>query len=107
MIRTFFNARVGKNGAQIINGPNGPFLSVDVATDFFSGGSNHPMWVRLKSSKPNLIKLSPFLKKGKLIEISGVLSYPECWLDNSNTIHSMHIIIPDSITFINHTPQKP
>lgn len=100
MIRTFFHARVGKDNAKVHNGKNGVFLSVDVATDIYTGGRDVPMWVRLKTNKPNLVNLAQFLKKGKLIEVTGVLTFPETWTDKNGNIKSIIIIIADSIELL-------
>lgn len=100
MIRTFFNARVGKDGAKIHNGKNGQFMTVDIATDIYSQGKNIPMWIRLKTNKPNLTKLAQYLTKGKRIEVTGVLTFPEKWTDKEDNIRTVTVIIPDSIDFI-------
>ena len=38
MMYIHFIGRIGKDGAKVINGSNGQFLSVDMATDIYTKG---------------------------------------------------------------------
>lgn len=37
-MNSHFIGRIGKDGAKVIEGKNGKFLSMDVATDYYSRG---------------------------------------------------------------------
>lgn len=100
MLYTHFIGRIGKNGAKVIDGKNGSFISMDVATDTYAKGENKTMWIRVRSSKPNHIKLSKWLTKGRLILVQGTQLEDSRWSDQDGTIHSQHVIIADSIDFI-------
>lgn len=73
MLNSHFVGRIGKDGAQIIKSKNGSkFLSMDVATDYYSKGENKTMWIRVRTNIERYIeKLSPYLKKGTLITVEG------------------------------------
>lgn len=106
MIRAFFIGRVGKDGAKVIEGANGNFMSVDVATDIYSKGQNKPMWIRLRSSRPNHIKLAQYLTKGKLIEVLGSQVEPNVWIDKDGNPRSQVVIVVDNINFISTGQRK-
>lgn len=40
MLYSHFVGRIGKDGAKVINGKWGDFMSMDVTTDFYSKGEN-------------------------------------------------------------------
>ena len=107
MIECSFNGRLGSEGAKVIKGKKGDFMSMDMATDIFGGGENKALWVRVKSSKPQHLKLAEYLTKGRLLKIVGVISRsPECWKDKEGTPRAMHVIYADKIEFINSGKNK-
>ena len=72
MINSYFIGRIGKDGAKVIEGKNGNFMTMDVATDIYSQGENKAMWVRVRSNMPaHMGKLVQHLTKGKMIEVAG------------------------------------
>ena len=106
MLYSNFVGRIGKNGAKIVNGKAGNFLSMDVATDIYSKGENRTMWIRVRSSKPNHIKLSEYLTKGRLVLVQGAQVEDSVWTGKDGLTHSQHVIIADSIDFIRTGKKK-
>ena len=107
MIDCSFNGRIGKDGARVINGQKGDFLSMDMATDIFAGGENRAMWVRVKSSSPNIIKMAEWFKKGRLIKVVGeIRREPEAWDGKDGKPHAMLVITATKIEFVNSGRKK-
>ena len=100
MLYSNFVGRIGKNGAKVIPGPKGKFVSMDVATDFYSKGENKTMWIRVRSNKENHVKLAEYLTKGKMILIQGQQLEDSTWIGKDGEAHSQHVIIADSIDFV-------
>ena len=92
--------RIGKD-AQVIEGKNGKFLSMDIAVDDFNKGENITTWVRIRSSKNNHIKLAKYLTKGRIILVEGTLAQPQIWTDKSNVQRVQLSITADSVQFVN------
>lgn len=92
--------RIGKD-AQVIEGKNGKFLSMDVAVDDFNKGENITTWVRIRSSKNNHIKLAKYLTKGRIILVEGTLAQPQIWIDKNNVQRVQLSITADSVQFVN------
>ena len=92
--------RIGKD-AQVIEGKNGKFLSMDVAVDDFNKGENITTWVRIRSSKNNHVKLAKYLTKGRIILVEGTLAQPQIWTDKSNVQRVQLSITADSVQFVN------
>ena len=92
--------RIGKD-AQVIEGKNGKFLSLDIAVDDFNKGENITTWVRIRSSKNNHIKLAKYLTKGRIILVEGTLAQPQIWTDKSNVQRVQLSITADSVQFVN------
>lgn len=106
MLYSNFVGRIGKDGCKVIAGKNGQFLTMDVATDFYSKGENKTQWIRVRSSKANHIKLAQYLTKGKLILIQGMQLEDSRWIGKDGEAHSQHVIIADSIDFISVGKKK-
>lgn len=100
MLYSNFVGRIGKDGAKVIPGARGNFISMDVATDFYSKGENRTMWVRVRSNKENHVKLAEYLTKGKLILVQGQQLEDSTWIGKDGEAHSQHVIIADSIDFV-------
>lgn len=100
MLYSNFVGRIGKDGCKVINGSKGDFISMDVATDFYSGGENKTQWIRVRSSRENHVKLAQHLTKGKLIMVQGSQLEDSRWIGKDGEAHSQHVIIADSIDFI-------
>ena len=92
--------RIGKD-AQVIEGKNGKFLSLDIAVDDFNKGENITTWVRIRSSKNNHVKLAKYLTKGRIILVEGTLAQPQIWTDKSNVQRVQLSITADSVQFVN------
>ena len=92
--------RIGKD-AQVIEGKNGKFLSLDIAVDDFNKGENITTWVRIRSSKNNHIKLAKYLTKGRIIQVEGTLAQPQIWIDKNNVQRVQLSITADSVQFVN------
>ena len=92
--------RIGKD-AQVIEGKNGKFLSLDIAVDDFNKGENITTWVRIRSSKNNHIKLAKYLTKGRIILVEGTLAQPHIWIDKNNVQRVQLSITADSVQFVN------
>ena len=92
--------RIGKD-AQVIEGKNGKFLSMDIAVDDFNKGENITTWVRIRSSKNNHVKLAKYLTKGRIILVEGTLAQPQIWIDKNNVQRVQLSITADSVQFVN------
>ena len=92
--------RIGKD-AQVIEGKNGKFLSMDIAVDDFNKGENITTWVRIRSSKNNHIKLAKYLTKGRIILVEGTLAQPPIRTDKNNVQRVQLSITADSVQFVN------
>ncbi len=99
MLYSNFVGRIG-NGAKVIPGAKGNFISMDVATDFYSKGENQTMWIRVRSNKENHVKLAEYLTKGKMVLIQGQQLQDSTWIGKDGEAHSQHVIIADSIDFV-------
>lgn len=102
MLNSHFVGRIGKDGAQIIKSKNGSkFLSMDVATDYYSKGENKTMWIRVRTNIERYIeKLSPYLKKGTLITVEGQQLPSNNWIGKDGEAHSQIVIIANFIDFV-------
>ena len=100
MLYSNFVGRIGKDGAKVIPGAKGNFISMDVATDFYSKGENKTMWIRVRSNKDNHVKLAEYLTKGKMILVQGQQLEDSTWIGKDGEAHSQHVIIADSIDFV-------
>ena len=103
---THFIGRIGKDGAKVINGNNGQFLSMDVATDIYSKGENRTLWVRVRSNRENHIKLAQWLTKGRMLLIEGTQQEPGIWTDKNGTPHTQLIVTADLIDFVKMGKKK-
>lgn len=106
MLYSNFVGRIGKEGCKVVEKTNGNFISMDVATDYYSKGENKTQWIRVYSSKENHIKLAQYLTKGKLILVQGSQLEDNRWIGKDGEAHSQHIIIADSIDFIRMGKKK-
>lgn len=106
MLYSNFVGRIGKDGAKVIPGTKGNFISMDVATDFYSKGENKTMWIRVRSNKENHVKLAEYLTKGKLIMVQGQQLMDSTWIGKDGEAHSQHVIIADSIDFVRTGKKK-
>ncbi len=106
MMYTHFIGRIGRDGAKVVNGNKGQFLSMDVATDIFTKGENKTLWVRVRSNKEYHIGLAEYLTKGRLILVEGTLLEPSIWKDKNEEAHAQLSLTADSINFVNSGRRK-
>lgn len=97
--------RIGKD-AQVIEGKNGKFLSMDIAVDDFNKGENITTWVRIRSSKNNHVNLAKYLTKGRIILVEGTLAQPQIWTDKTGVQRVQLSITADSVQFVNTGKKK-
>ena len=64
---------IGRLGgdAEVVNGKNGQFVSFSLATDEFKNGEKGTAWLRVAYHGERAIKVAEYLKKGKLISVTG------------------------------------
>ena len=105
MMYIHFIGRIGKDGAKVINGSNGQFLSVDLATDIYAKGENKTLWIRVRSNRNNHIKMAEYLTKGRVILVEGSLLEPTIWNDKGGEAHVQLSMTAESINFVS-TGQK-
>lgn len=106
MIYAHFIGRAGKDGATIREGKNGKFMTMDLATDIYSGGENKTVWIRVVSNRPNLIKIAQYIGKGRLINVEGVLGEPKIYKDKEDNPHVQLILTADVVNFVNIGKKK-
>lgn len=104
MITTIFTARIGKD-AQVINGKNGSFMSMEVVVNERVNGQEKATWVRVTSSKSNHVNLAQYLTKGKVITITGNAS-TRAWIDKEGKAQSQLRISASNIDFLNFGKRK-
>ena len=101
MLYSHFVGRIGKDGAKVIEGINGKFLSMDVATDYYSKGENKTMWIRVRSNKERYVeKMAPYLTKGSLIIVEGQQLTPSTWIGKDGEAHAQNVVVADLIDFV-------
>lgn len=77
MLNSHLIGRIGKD-AEIRNNDGKSYMTMDVATDYFSKGENKTMWVRIISIDPTVIeKRAQYFKKGSLVTIEGQQLLPQ------------------------------
>lgn len=106
MIYAHFIGRAGKDGATVREGKNGKFITLDLATDIYSGGENKTLWIRVVSNRSNLIKIAKYIGKGRLLNVEGVLGEPKIYKDKDNNPHVQLMLTADVINFVNIGKKK-
>lgn len=105
-MNTHFIGRIGKD-AEVVDGKNGKFLSMDIATDYYSRGENRTMWVRVRTNIPRYVeKLAPHLKKGKMITVEGEQQEPRCWTGKDGQPHAQIVLVANYIDFVHIGKRK-
>jgi single-stranded DNA-binding protein len=106
-MNSHFIGRIGKDGAKVIEGKNGKFLSMDVATDYYSRGENRTLWIRVRSNIPRYVeKLVPHLTKGSLITVEGQQLEPSTWIGKDGEAHAQIVIVANFIDFVRTGKKK-
>lgn len=99
-MNSHFIGRIGKDGAKVIEGKNGKFLSMDVATDYYSRGENKTLWIRVRSNIEKHINLAKYLTKGKMITVEGQQLEPSTWIGKDGEAHAQIVIVANFIDFV-------
>ena len=106
-MNSHFIGRIGKDGAKVIEGKNGKFLSMDVATDYYSRGENRTLWIRVRSNIPRYVeKLASHLTKGSLITVEGQQLEPSTWIGKDGEAHAQIVIVANFIDFVRTGKKK-
>lgn len=106
-MNSHFIGRIGKDGAKVIEGKNGKFLSMDVATDYYSRGENRTLWIRVRSNIPRYVeKLAPHLTKGSMIKVEGQQLEPSTWIGKDGEAHAQIVIVANFIDFVRTGKKK-
>ena len=106
-MNSHFIGRIGKDGAKVIEGKNGKFLSMDVATDYYNRGENRTLWIRVRSNIPRYVeKLAPHLTKGSLITVEGQQLEPSTWIGKDGEAHAQIVIVANFIDFVRTGKKK-
>lgn len=106
-MNSHFIGHIGKDGAKVIKGKNGKFLSMDVATDYYSRGENRTLWIRVRSNIPRYVeKLAPHLTKGSYITVEGQQLEPSTWIGKDGEAHAQIVIVANFIDFVRTGKKK-
>lgn len=85
MLNSHLIGRIGKD-AEVRTNNGKSYMSMDVATDYFSKGESKTMWVRIISTDPKVIeKRAQYFKKGSLVTIEGQQLEPSAWIGARRT----------------------
>ncbi len=101
MLNSHLIGRIGKD-AEIKNNNGKSYMTMDVATDYFSKGENKTMWVRIISNDPTVIeKRAQYFKKGSLVTIEGQQLEPSAWIGKEDgKAHAQVVIAANFIDFV-------
>lgn len=87
------------NDSEIIDGKNGKFLSFSLATDDFKGGEKTTSWFRVHYNGERGIKLSEWLKKGRMVNVCGTETV-SLWTDKSGNPQISRDVNALSVEFV-------
>ena len=99
-----FVGRIGK--IEVIEGKNGKFLSMNVATDYYSQGEVKPMWIRVRSNENRHLKWAEKAKKGSLILVEGMQVEPNVWKGEDGNAHAQIVILAEVISYVTGSGKK-
>jgi len=101
MLNSHLIGRIGKD-AEVRSDKNGrKYMSMDVATDFYSKGENKTMWVRIISNDPTIVeKRTQHFKKGSVVTIEGQQKEPSAWIGKDGEAHAQIVIAASFIDFV-------
>ena len=93
---------IGRLGAdaEVRESKNGKFVTFRVATDEFKNNTNETVWLSVSDFTPRTLKLAEYLKKGKLIDLSGVETC-RIYNDKNGQPQIARDIISDRVEFVN------
>lgn len=101
MLNSHLIGRIGKD-AEVRTNNGKSYMSMDVATDYFSKGESKTMWVRIISTDPKVIeKRAQYFKKGSLVTIEGQQLEPSAWIGKEDgKAHAQVVIAANFIDFV-------
>ena len=101
MLNSHLIGRIGKD-AEVRTNNGKSYMSMDVATDYFSKGESKTMWVRIISTDPKVIeKRAQYFKKGSLVTIEGQQLEPSVWIGKEDgKAHAQVVIAANFIDFV-------
>lgn len=93
---------IGRLGAdaEVREGKNGKFVTFRVATDEYKNNTNETIWLSVSDFTPRTLKLAEYLKKGKLIDVSGIESC-RLYNDKNGQTQIARDILADRVEFVN------
>ena len=95
---------IGRLGvdAEVKEGKNGKFVTFRMATDGFKDkdGQKETIWLSVMDSSQNALKRAEWLKKGKLVDISGV-EVCRIYNDKNGQPQIGREVIADRVDFVN------
>ena len=93
---------IGRLGAdaEVRESKNGKFVTFRVATDEFKNNTNETVWLSVSDFTSRTLKLAEYLKKGKLIDLSGVETC-RIYNDKNGQPQIARDIIADRVEFVN------
>ena len=97
MFNVFFEGRLGRD-AELKEGKNGQFIKFSVATDGIKKDVTY--WADVISSSPSVVRLSPYLTKGKPVLITGDIR-AEIYTDRNQQPQIAYRVNATSLQFIN------
>lgn len=101
MLNSHLIGRIGKD-AEVRTNNGKSYMSMDVATDYFSKGESKTMWIRIISTDPKVIeKRTQYFKKGSLVTIEGQQLEPSAWIGKEDgKAHAQVVIAANFIDFV-------
>lgn len=100
MIYTHFIGHVGREGAKVITGTHGQFMSFDMAVQNFDKGEKTTTWVRVRSKLPNHINLSKWITSGRMMLVEGTLNVPTIYTNKKGENKVELSIKADNMSFV-------
>lgn len=100
MIHTHFIGHVGRDGAKVISGTHGEFMSFDMAVENFDKGEKITTWIRVRSKLPNHINLAKWITSGRMILVEGTLNVPTIYSTKKGE-HKVELSVrADNMSFV-------
>ena len=100
MIYTHFIGHVGREGAKVITGTHGQFMSFDMAVENFDKGEKTTTWIRVRSKLPNHINLAKWITSGKMMLVEGTLNVPSIYTTKKGENRVELSIKADNMSFV-------
>lgn len=97
MFNVFFEGRLGRD-AELKDGKNGQFIKFSVATDGIKKDVTY--WADVISSSPSIVRLAPYLTKGKPVLITGDIR-AEIYTDRNQQPQIAYRVNATNLQFIN------